>query len=133
MIVLDASVLIAHFASTDPHHGQADQLLTAYHQHEFIVNTITLAEFLVGPARTNQADDARRALDTLRIRVHGLDESESAWHLADLRARTGLKLPDCCVLYTAQHHAESLVASFDTRLLAQAQTLGLRTADTSAT
>lgn len=128
MIILDASVLIAHFETTDPHHARATQLLAEHQHHEFLVSTITLAEFLVGPARTGQTKMARHALDILRVRPHGLDPT-AAWRLADLRARTGLKLPDCCVLDTAQQHADSVIATFDTRLIAQARRLQLHTAN----
>jgi predicted DNA-binding protein (UPF0278 family) len=45
--------------------------------------------------------------------------------LAQLRADTALKLPDCCALLAAQEQ-EGAVASFDTRLLEAARGLGLR-------
>lgn len=128
MIVLDASVLIAHFESSDPHHARASQLLADYQQHEFVISTVTLAEFLVGPARTGQTQLAEHALGALNIRTHGLD-ADAAWRLAELRAQTGLKLPDCCVIYTAERHAGSLVASFDSRLITQAQRLQIRVAE----
>ncbi|QNJ89929.1 type II toxin-antitoxin system VapC family toxin (plasmid) [Mycolicibacterium fluoranthenivorans] len=128
MIVLDASVLIAHFQATDPHHARAAQLLAKYQHHEFITSTVTLAEFLVGPTRTGQTETARRALETLDIRAHGLD-AEASWRLAELRAQTGLKLPDCCVVYTAERQPDSLIASFDARLITQSRRLQIPTAD----
>jgi hypothetical protein len=39
-----------------------------------------------------------------------------------------MKLPDCCVLLTAQEHAAT-VASFDADLLTAAGELGLRTTE----
>lgn len=48
--------------------------------------------------------------------------------LAQLRAEIGLKLPDCCVLLTAQEHP-GIVASFDSNLLAAARKLGLKTTE----
>jgi predicted nucleic acid-binding protein len=126
MIVLDAGVLIAHFQPADPHHQRASQLLAEHHHHEFVINTITVAEVLVGPARSGQTDTIRQALDTLEIQTHGLDANAAA-PLAELRAQTGLKLPDCCVLYTAERQKDCLIASFDTRLNTHAQRLQIRT------
>jgi predicted nucleic acid-binding protein len=128
MIILDASVLIAHFQATDPHHARAAQLLTTYQHHQFATSTITLAEFLVGPVRVGQTETARRALDTLDIHAHGLD-ADASWRLAELRALTGLKLPDCCVLYTAERQPDSLIASVDSRLITQSRRLEIPTAD----
>lgn len=126
MIVLDASVLIAHFQPADPHHSRASQLLAENEHHQFVINTITLAEVLVGPASIGQTDAFRQALDTLQIQTHGLDANAAA-PLAELRAQTGLKLPDCCVLYTAERQTDCLIASFDARLNAQAQRLQIHT------
>jgi predicted nucleic acid-binding protein len=127
MIGLDASVLIAHFESSDPHHARASQLLAEYQHHEFAISTVTLAEFLVGPAHTGLTQSAQQALGALDIRTQGQD-ADAAWRLAELRAQTGLKLPDCCVIYTAERHAGSLVASFDSRLITQADRLQIGTA-----
>jgi predicted nucleic acid-binding protein len=44
--------------------------------------------------------------------------------LAELRVRTGLKLPDCCVLDVALQH-RAAVATFDDRLARVARDLGL--------
>jgi rRNA-processing protein FCF1 len=44
-----------------------------------------------------------------------------------LRAGTGLKLPDCCVLLAAQDH-DGIVASFDKDLAQRARELGLAVA-----
>ncbi|MGH9122899.1 MAG: PIN domain-containing protein [Acidimicrobiales bacterium] len=44
--------------------------------------------------------------------------------MAELRASTGLKLPDCCVLDVAIHHQASL-ATFDTTLASAARHRGV--------
>jgi len=41
---------------------------------------------------------------------------DTAARLAQLRASTGLKMPDCCVLLTAEA-AGATIASFDDRLI----------------
>ena len=49
--------------------------------------------------------------------------ADAPTRLARLRAETGLKLPDCCVLLAAQDASASSVLSFDDRLSAAAERL----------
>ncbi len=56
MIVLDASVLIAHFDADDAHHRRATGLLVSLVDEEFGASPISLAEVLVGPVRAGQLD-----------------------------------------------------------------------------
>ena len=124
MIILDASVLIAHLESDDTHHDRATQLLLEHVQDEFACSAITLAEVLVGAIRARRDDPVRRALADLGVRPLGLGP-DAAWDLAELRVRTGLKLPDCCVLHTARTQSPAPLATFDTRLAAGATALGI--------
>lgn len=114
MIVLDASVLIAYLDSEDAHHERAEMLLAQQIDDDFAADTLTLAEVLVMPARQGRLEAAREALDDLDV-----DElafaADSAVKLAQLRARTNLKMPDCCVLLAAED-AHARLASFDDRL-----------------
>lgn len=126
MIVLDASVLIAHLDSGDPHHEGAQGLLEAAGEETLGASAITLAETLVSPARMDRLADAEEALGRLGVRELVLGEGAPA-QLAKLRAEVGLKLPDCCVLLAAQEHS-AVVASFDADLLAAARKLGLKAA-----
>lgn len=119
MIALDASVLIAHLNPRDVHHQLATGLLADASPGPMLVHTLTLAEVLVGGVRVGRGvlmrDDLRAAgVDVAR---HDADE---ALRLAELRATTGLKLPDCCVLHVAAHHRGSL-ATFDDPLAAAAR------------
>ena len=126
MIVLDASVLIAHFEPSDAHHARAGKLLLDNAEHEFWANTITLAEFLVGPTRSGLADTARKGIADLQITAHEI--SADSWpSLAPLRTSTGRKMPDCCVLYTAVELGPDVakVATFDDALAASAKKLGI--------
>lgn len=127
MIVLDASVLIAHLDSQDVHHQRARSLLLAVVPQPLGVSPITLAEVLVPPARTGDVERALGILQVLRVSTIHLD-NDAAARLAALRAATGLKLPDCCVLLAAQQSG-GLVATFDERLAAAAEDrgVGLRT------
>ncbi|MDP5185363.1 type II toxin-antitoxin system VapC family toxin [Blastococcus sp. BMG 814] len=123
MIVLDASVLIAYLDAGDAHHRAAESLLAREIDDEFAVNPLTLAEVLVGPSRTGRLDAARTALRELEVAELPFP-ADTAVRLAGLRADTGLRMPDCCVLLAAQATA-ARVAAFDDRLLRGAEELGL--------
>jgi predicted nucleic acid-binding protein len=125
LIVLDASVLIGHLDASDPHHAGAQNLLEACGEEVLGASAITLAETLVSPARAGRLADAEAALQHLGVSELSLGENAPG-RLAQLRAEVGIKLPDCCVLLTAQEHAAT-VASFDSGLLAAADKLGLKT------
>lgn len=123
MIVLDASVLIAHLDGSDRHHAKATSLLEANSGESLGASPITLAETLVSPARAGRLEDAEAALQRLGVQELPLREGAPG-RLAEMRAEVGLKMPDCCVLLAAQDH-EGIVASFDSDLLSAARTLGL--------
>lgn len=123
MIVLDASVLIGHLDARDPHHAEAGALLAASGAEPLGASTITLAETLVAPARAERLDEAKAALERLGVEELNLGE-DAPTRLAALRAGTGRKLPDCCVLAAAQEHSGS-IATFDADLRKAARKLGL--------
>ncbi len=127
MIVLDASVLIAHLDGTDRHHVDAQRLLEASGEEPLGASAITLAETLVSPARAGRLADAEVALQRLGVGELALGENTPS-RLAKLRAEVGLKLPDCCVLLAAREHT-GVVASFDSDLLAGARKLRLKTTE----
>ena len=124
MIVLDASVLIAHLESSDTHHARATALLLDYSDDEFGCSAITLAEVMVGAVRVGRGDHVRNALDDMGVQPIGLPAG-AASELAHLRVRTGLKLPDCCVLHAARIQPSARVATFDARLATGAAVLGI--------
>ena len=123
MIVLDASVLIAHLDARDAHHDRAEEVLVTAAGQELIASPITIAEVLTGPARAGRLADAQSALRLLGVREQPLSRDAAA-RLAQLRATTQLKLPDCCVLLAAQETSAGMVASFDERLASAAQKFG---------
>ncbi len=123
MIVLDASVLIAHFDQHDAVHTRATEHLLDAADQQFGASSITLAEILVGPTRTGHLSAAQAALRALDVTELPLPPS-AATRLAALRAETTLKLPDCCVLLAAQD-ADAAVLTFDDRLAREAARLGL--------
>jgi predicted nucleic acid-binding protein len=115
VIVLDASVLIAYLdGEDDHHHAAAEALLTQAIDDDLAVNSFTLAEVLVVPVRDGRLDKVRAALRDLEVQELPFPV-DTAVRLAQLRATTGLKMPDCCVLLGAED-ASASVASFDERL-----------------
>jgi predicted nucleic acid-binding protein len=122
VIVLDASVLIAHLDSTDLHHDRATRLLVETADERLAVSPLTLAEVLVGPARSNQLEKTRSILRELEVNTVALTE-DGPERLATLRATTRLRLPDCCVLLAAET-TQAAVATFDDRLIFAARELG---------
>ncbi|MDK3257528.1 type II toxin-antitoxin system VapC family toxin [Blastococcus capsensis] len=123
MIVLDASVLIAFLDAEDAQHEAAVSLLAREIDDEFAVNPLTLAEVLVAPARIGRLDDTLAALRDLEVQERPFP-FDTAVRLAQLRAGTGLRMPDCCVLLAAQD-AAARVAAFDGRLAQEAEGVGL--------
>lgn len=124
MIVLDATVLIAHLDSSDVHHDHATALLLEMAAHPLAASPLSLAEVLVGPARSGQIDRATAALATLDVTTVWLDADAPA-RLALLRATIRLKLPDCCVILAAEQIRGEL-ATFDERLATAARDRGIR-------
>lgn len=126
MIVLDASVLIAHFDARDAQHDRALKALAATGREELGASVITLAECLVGPARAGRLDQAHAALRDLCVSELSLP-SDSSTTLAQLRAQTNLRLPDCCILECARRTRASLL-TFDDRLAKRAVDVGVKLA-----
>lgn len=122
MIALDASVVIAHLSSRDPHHAAAERFLRSHLDEDFIMHPLTLTEVLVGPTRAGVAATAEHHLAELGI-VEWAPPPGAA-RLARLRVDTALKLPDCCVLDAAMSTSAAL-ATFDERLARAASALGL--------
>ena len=123
MIVLDASVLIGYLDAGDAHHDRATALLTREVDDDFVVNLLTLAEILVAPTRTGQRDTVLSILADLAVETLPFPEG-AAVTLAQLRAETVLKMPDCCVLLSVLDQ-QARLASFDDRLVKAAHTRGV--------
>ena len=119
MIVLDAGVLIAYLDSDDNHHVAAEALLVGAIDDDLGANPLTLAEVLAVPARDGRLESAQTVLRELEVDELAFPR-DTAVRLAQLRASTGLKMPDCCVLLAAED-AGAAVASFDDRLARTAE------------
>lgn len=103
IVVLDTSVLIAFFDGEDAHHTDSHRLLAGVAGEDLVASSMTLAELLVGPARQSR-DAVASTLDALtRLAIREVQFPEDvAVRLAGLRASTGLKMPDCCVVLAAE-------------------------------
>lgn len=122
MKVLDASVLIAQLDESDLHHLAAISLLEEL-DGPMGASPVTIAESLVGPARRGAAEQIRQGITDLGVEPIDL-AGDAPVRLAVLRAETGLRLPDCCVLLAAQQTGGA-VLTFDDRLARIADGLGL--------
>lgn len=124
--VLDASFMIAYLNAEDVHHSRAAHLMAQPELLDCTASEITWAEALVAPARVGRIPEVKAVLDQL-VGVADLPEDAPVL-LATLRAETGLKLPDCCVLLTAESNRFG-IATFDEPLARAARARGIRVLD----
>ena len=101
-------------------------MLLEQRAEEFAASVVSLAEIYVGAARANRLADAERAIARLNVAGFALPAT-AARQLAEIRAATNLKLPDCCVIHAAEQH-DATVATFDSVLADHARRLNLPTA-----
>ncbi|GAA2240966.1 hypothetical protein GCM10010401_12090 [Rarobacter faecitabidus] len=125
MIVLDASVLFAFLESSDAHHGRAVAILRKVFEGRVLIHPLTLAEVLVGPARFGRAARIMDELLATGLEVVPQGAAE-ALSMAEVRAATRLKMPECCVLAAAISTGASL-ATFDEKLATAAAAAHVRT------
>jgi predicted nucleic acid-binding protein len=124
VIVLDASVVIAMFNPNDPHHNRAIDVIDENAGDALVIHPMTLAEVLVGAVQQGHASRRLAEIDSIGIRRSEPHVDEPLL-LAELRATTGLRLPDCCVLAVATQKSGTLV-TFDGALKRAALGLNVR-------
>jgi predicted nucleic acid-binding protein len=112
--VLDANVLIAASNPANAWYELALAALVSIPRGERGIHPVNLAEVLVGPAMSGQAEQASREWLGLGIVLVG-DDVVSPAAVAAIRAQTGLRLPDSYALASAQLLGATLV-SFDIRM-----------------
>lgn len=123
MIALDAGVLIALFDANDAHHEAAETLFAANPSEPMTIGPINQAEVLVRAARENRDQQMLADLRELGVTTTPLPD-DAATRLARLRASTRSRMPDCCVLLTAEQ-TSARVATFDAGLEESARSIGL--------
>lgn len=123
MIVADANIVIAASSPGHVHHRDAVRIVAEHGRGRIVLHSLTMAEVLVGPARAGAQAAAREALAAAGFRLppEGDPPPED---LALVRATAQLKVPDACVLATAEHLASDL-ATFDARLAREARSRGI--------
>ena len=122
VIVADASVIIAALSPAESAHGWALALLVD--TDRVFTHPITYAEVLVGPARRSAELAASLDSDLCELAVDHGSAAVPPYELAVVRAESGLRMPDACVLATA----ESLnlpLATLDERLADAARARGV--------
>jgi predicted nucleic acid-binding protein len=115
---LDADVLIGALDGSDPHHAQARELLTTWHNQgdSTLISVINLSEVLVAPsADRHRLRAARQAIAALGVAVHSPSERTGV-EAAGLRGRHPISLPDAYLLATARQTG-SQVVSFDRKVV----------------
>jgi len=122
--VLDADVLIAHLDPDDAQHGRARACLEeAAAQGPLTASALTVAEVLVHPTAGGLGEQAYAALQAMDLLVLDVP-ADAAMQLASLRARTGRRMPDCCVLLAAERTGGA-VLTLDEKLRGSAADVGI--------
>ncbi|MDQ3344243.1 MAG: type II toxin-antitoxin system VapC family toxin [Actinomycetota bacterium] len=112
-------MLIAHLYPRDAHHRAASALLRVAAGEALIAHSLTLAEVLVGGVRVGRGPEMLADLGSVGVQLAQRPDDEPL-RLANLRAATGLRWPDCCALDTALSNAAAL-ATFDQVLASAAR------------
>ena len=114
VVVLDSSALIALYSDSDPHHQWGLKLFLDTADNDLEMSALSFAEVLVHPTRNGTKSKFLRSIEGLGLRIADLP-FDSAEELADLRAQTGLKMPDVVVLRQAMK-SSAVLATADQKL-----------------
>jgi predicted nucleic acid-binding protein len=115
LIVLDASVVIAHLDPDDALHSPATNALLEHAGDDLRLPASAYAETLVDPARRGRLDEARDALTALQLQIVPID-GPLAERAASLRARERrMRLPDALVLACGQLLGADAILTADRR------------------
>jgi predicted nucleic acid-binding protein len=125
MIVLDAGVLIAHLRDDDPFHGAVTAFFEENEEFDWGVSAMTVAECLVHAVRAGRGVSVLGVLVRLEILQLSVASADTLG-LAEVRAATGLRMPDAVVVYAAERHGAELVTT-DKALARAASARGIET------
>lgn len=115
LIVLDASVVIAHLDAADALHRAATRALERHTDDDLRLPASAYAECLVEPAAKGKLAQARGHIAALGFVVVPLDAAIAERAAAFRTGRRRLRLPDALVLATADELEADLVLTGDRR------------------
>ena len=123
-MLLDSSAFIAFMNPSDQHNPAAVKYISSAPSVE--IHEVTLAESLVQASASDAVSHVLAVIEGLQATVVNSSGLEGAVRIAGIRDRTGLPLPDCYVLDSAEQLGIS-VLSFDSKMNKAALKMGLRT------
>lgn len=117
VVVFDSDVLIGFLNADDAHHERAVERVREAMAPggRRLVCSVNYAEILIGPLKAGRAEVVDDMLRHFNVEVVAVDDG-LARQAADVRARTGLKLPDAFAAATALQ-AGAVLESFDERVV----------------
>jgi predicted nucleic acid-binding protein len=120
-LVFDANVVIALFDENNFHHPSALRFYLQSSSSEIYLSTITHAEVLTHPASNGKLNFFVKNIKSAGFSIIDLTDELSV-EVAKVRSKTGLKMPDACVLALAMS-LKADVVTFDKELFKKAQAL----------
>lgn len=119
-VALDSNILIYFFEGIEPQASHAEKILSLIMKgkDEGIVSTITIAEVLTGFYLAKDPVKATKAKNLLNdLAINGFKIVPVTFEIADLaaqlRAKSGGKLPDALIVATAISHGADVLYSQD--------------------
>jgi predicted nucleic acid-binding protein len=109
-LVCDANVVIALFDANNVHHSEAIEIYLQSTGTPIYLSALTYAEILTQPAAQGKLDFFVKNLETGGFEVAEISK-ELAIEMSQVRAATGLKMPDVCVLALANYLGAELVTA----------------------
>jgi len=110
VIVLDAGALIALLNDRDAHHEWALQMFIDTVGEDLSISALNLAEALVQPIKAGRYQEFMDSIHGLGLEVQGLDQADVS-SLANIRAESGLRMPDTIALHLALKSDSSLATT----------------------
>lgn len=123
VVVLDAGALIALLSEKDEHHLWAMRMFFETCEYELQMSVLTFSEVLVHPQREGVAKKFLNNINGLGLQIKAF-AAQSAVEIAELRAKTALKMPDVVVLHQAME-SNARLATTDSALAQRAKKQGL--------
>ena len=123
-MLLDSNAFIAFMNPNDQHNPAAVRFISSAPSVE--IHEVSVAESLVQASASDAVSHVLAVIEGLQATVVNSGGLEGAVRIASIRDRTGLPLPDCYVLDSAEQLGIS-VLSFDSKMNKSALKMGLRT------